>query len=155
MRDTRGFTLVEIIISIGVLAVVSAFVMQLFIGSSNVQIKARDMDQAAMQAQAALEYYKAYGSCDPGRSHGDFLRGGVYSEEDGAFSLQLFYDINWNMKNTQDTEGFTLYLDGGRVLRGMRHLTARVIRHRPYTATSERDTEVISFELDRFEEGLG
>lgn len=155
MRDDRGFTLVEIVISIGVLAVVSAFVIQLFIGSSNIQIKARDMDQASMQAQAALEYYKTFGGCDPGRARGDFLRGGFYSEDGGAFSLRLRYDINWNRTDLQDTDdGFTLYLDGGKIEDGMRRLTARVVRHRPYTASSERDIELIIFELDRFEDGV-
>ena len=154
MRDTRGFTLVEIIISIGVLAVVSAFVMQLFIGSSNVQVKARDLDQASMQAQAALEYYKAFGGCDPGEDSGGFLRGGFYSEEGDVFSLQLYYDINWNRKDYQDSEGFTLYLDGGAASNRMRRIAARVIRHRPYTAESERDVEIVSFELDRFEEAV-
>ena len=63
-RAKKGFTLVEIIVSIGVLAVVSVFVLRMFVQSENTQQKARDMDFAVLEAGSLVEAVKTLQSPD-------------------------------------------------------------------------------------------
>jgi type II secretory pathway pseudopilin PulG len=57
-RASGGYALIEIILSIGVLAIVSMTVVQMFALAANVQKRARDTDVAARHAQSVIETYR-------------------------------------------------------------------------------------------------
>lgn len=84
--QTRASSMVEIIIAIGVLAVVSMFVIQLFVKASNIEQKAHDLDIACIEAQTLMEQTKATGSFRP----------------------QIHYDKEWTEVQQKDINGFTI-----------------------------------------------
>lgn len=67
MSDQRArgkYALVEMVIAIGVLAIVSVFVLEMYVRAVNLGNRARDRDTAFAEAQAAIELYKAWGTLD-------------------------------------------------------------------------------------------
>ncbi len=61
MKKNSGIALIEIILSIGVLAVVSLIVVQMFTLSSHVQQRAVNTDTASLLAQSAIEAFRLNG----------------------------------------------------------------------------------------------
>jgi type II secretory pathway pseudopilin PulG len=57
-KKNAGYALIEIILSIGVLAIVSMTVVQMFALAANVQKRARDTDVGARHAQSVIETYR-------------------------------------------------------------------------------------------------
>ena len=80
-KNTRGFTLLEVVVSITVLALTSVFILQMFVVSDNVNKKARDIDNANMVCMAAVESFK-----NGTQPYGAF---GEYEE--------FYYDGNWDI----------------------------------------------------------
>jgi len=74
-KKNGGYALIEIILSIGVLAIVSMTVLQMFTLASDIQKRARDVDMAALEAQTEAEWFHVHG---------------IYA---GA----TYYDDNWNI----------------------------------------------------------
>lgn len=89
-KQKRGFTLVEIIVSIGVLAIVSVFVLRMFVQSENTQAKARDADFAVIEVGTAMERVKALTSPDAATAafgatgDGGVLSAAIYYDRDRA-----------------------------------------------------------------------
>jgi len=59
LKNQDGFTLLEVIISIAALSVLSVFILQMFVTSSNANMRAQDIDIAVTKALAAIEPFKA------------------------------------------------------------------------------------------------
>ena len=135
LRDKRGFTLVEIIVSIGILAVVSLFVLEMFLRSMNTEKRASDYDNASSYCQTVLEYYKTYGTCDPAVSDLDICGNWSFSdEEDGSFVMYMHFDKNWKPVPAYDYEGYTVtaLADApGEENRGIQTVSAEAVRHKP------------------------
>jgi prepilin-type N-terminal cleavage/methylation domain-containing protein len=55
LTNPRGFTLVEIIISIAMLSVLSVYMLQLFVQSANMNRKAYELDRSVMITQNIVE----------------------------------------------------------------------------------------------------
>ncbi|MDR3206884.1 MAG: hypothetical protein LBT60_00990 [Oscillospiraceae bacterium] len=85
----RALALVEIVMAIGVLAVVSVTALRLFAQGANQENRARDLDRAVFEAQRALEAYKT----DPS--------GGAAA---------LWFDGAWSPMGTPENAAFTLTL---------------------------------------------
>ena len=60
-KSRGGYALIEIILAIGVLAIVSMVVLQMFALASDVQKRATDTDQASLLAQSTVERYRLHG----------------------------------------------------------------------------------------------
>lgn len=59
VRNQDGYALVEIIMAIGILALVSLYVIEMFVLAATTQSKARDLDMACLLSQTALEEARA------------------------------------------------------------------------------------------------
>ncbi|MDR1560223.1 MAG: type II secretion system GspH family protein, partial [Clostridiales bacterium] len=77
MRNESGFSLLEIVISTAVLAILSGFILQMFIASIRLNQRAYDLDMSSNVAAEALETLKA-----------------DETPEGGA--AEKFYDSRWN-----------------------------------------------------------
>lgn len=58
LKGNQGFTLVEMILAVGILALLSILVLQLFLTSTNMSQKAYDLDQAVLASKSAVENFK-------------------------------------------------------------------------------------------------
>jgi len=86
VKKTRGFTLLEVVVSITVLALTSVFILQMFVVSDNVNKKARAIDNANMVCMAAVESFK-----NGSHPHSTF-------KENGEF----YYNNNWEPTDAGD-----------------------------------------------------
>ncbi len=102
-QSHRSFALVEIIIAIGVLAVVSMFILQMFVRAANFENKARDKDMACFEAQNAVELYKTNRApMASGLSEGRTAR------RLSAGHWELYYDSDWRPVAEKQDKGFVL-----------------------------------------------
>lgn len=87
LRSSKnGFTLVEIIISVAILAFVSIVVLELFLTAVTLNQKASDLDKSVVLAKNAVEIFKAS------------KRVNSYSKQNIGESILVksYYDSNWN-----------------------------------------------------------
>ena len=118
--NDRGFALVEIILGIGVLALVGLVVVQMFIAAANTQNKARDLDNAVTEAQSAAEFLRATGEMH-----------------------DRHYDRDWNRAENPDSDGFSLEVTVREIYPPV--LVVRVYKNSPYPA--QPDGRPLIFEL--------
>ncbi len=64
MKNTKGFTLVEVIISIGALGIICAVLLRLFVVAGNTNDMAADRQRAEMAAASAAETLLCVNSLD-------------------------------------------------------------------------------------------
>lgn len=93
LHNEKGFTLVEVIISIAVFSFISAIVLRLFVMSSDLSEKVRIEDVANVYAANALEICKE--STAPNDvMNNDFFDQGLWTGEEDL-SCVLYYDEHW------------------------------------------------------------
>lgn len=95
LKNNKGFTLVEVIISIAVLAFISAIVLKLFVLSSDVSEKARIKDVASVYASNAIEICKQLSSPKE-ISETSFFENAEFINE-GGYDCVLYYDKHWQV----------------------------------------------------------
>ena len=64
MKSDRGFTLVEVIISIAVLSILCVIFLQLFVKASDISDSAHELDQSVTLTNSTLEIVKSVGAID-------------------------------------------------------------------------------------------
>ena len=137
-RGSHGLAMVEIIIAIGVLAVVSMFVVEMFVRAANLENKARDLDHAAAQVQTAIEGYR-----------------GLDAQADTPAALYVF-DAEWNPAFTDDVQGFTMTVTSAvewvqpsgenAAPYAMRTVEATVYKNAPYLLEETSGTAIYTLE---------
>jgi prepilin-type N-terminal cleavage/methylation domain-containing protein len=83
IRTRKGFTLAEMIISIGVVAIFSVIILQLFITAKNLNTSSRDLDRASSAAVNIAEMFKSSASAS------EFITGGEFGSSEGNPSSGL------------------------------------------------------------------
>ncbi len=127
-KDDGGYALVEIIMAIGILAVVSMYFMNMFVLADNTQAHAKDLDAACTLAQTAMETMRAGG---PGGTS--------------------YFDADWNEADSYDPDGFTLsrsFMESTPP-----RLVVRVDKNLPYLNVFQQQDTIRSttlYELDSF-----
>jgi prepilin-type N-terminal cleavage/methylation domain-containing protein len=95
MASEDGFTLLEIILSIGILALISGFILEMFIVSANVNKKAKDMDMALNYSMNSIEVFKKLEKFE------DFIRDPFYAScsveqlPGGELLITKYFDESW------------------------------------------------------------
>jgi prepilin-type N-terminal cleavage/methylation domain-containing protein len=92
----RGFTLVEIIISIGIVAIISSSILELFITAGNLNRKAFDMDKSVMLSETVVEQFKLLDNPE-GIKNMDVLKDAYLLKSSTKNSYTIFYDNKWNV----------------------------------------------------------
>lgn len=92
--NEEGFTLLETVISIAALALVSGFIIQMFLVSSNVNARAKEMDSANAAAIMAVELYKKNGGENSYAREG-FFSGCALRENENGFVMYKWYDADF------------------------------------------------------------
>jgi len=87
IKDESGFSLLEVVLSIGMLAFLSVFILQMFMVSATANHRARDIDIASYTAIGVIEEIKA---CNLA---GDILGTGFIANTQVAFGLSDYFII--------------------------------------------------------------
>ena len=105
IKDESGFSLLEVVLSIGMLAFLSVFILQMFMVSAAANHRAKDIDVASYTASRAIEELKA---CD---FAGDFFNTDFVEGTQVAFGLSDFFIIDEKLGfNSFDfSKGLELY----------------------------------------------
>lgn len=83
MKRKKGFSLVEILLSIAVFSILSVFVLQMFSTAQNLNVATRELDQSVLVAESIFESIQAAQSFE---SLGGQVDGSV---------MKLHYDEDW------------------------------------------------------------
>jgi len=120
-KRTRGFTLLEVIISITVVSIISVFILEMFVVSNRVNKKANDLDNASVACTNAVEGFKAGAAASPGYYeryfNGDWAL--TQSAADAEYTLRVavsrahenddIYDIDASVVNGEGYEVTSLH----------------------------------------------
>ncbi len=95
--------MLEMIITLGILIVISVFIMRLFLGANSLETKARDISKACILAQSVGETIKSAESLEEAIKELDLIR----IEDNGeAKVVQSYYDSNW--KECKEPKTYTM-----------------------------------------------
>ncbi len=87
MRRKKGFSLLEIILSVAVLSILSVFVVKMFLLASTLNDRAEALDESVVLAEQLLQRARAAGDIEGLMADEGVERGTVMGDE-----LQLMYD---------------------------------------------------------------
>lgn len=107
MNNRKGFTLVEVLMSIVVLAVICGTVLQLFLLSNNLERKAFHTEMAHIHAIKIIELAKAAPSPDQADFRTGFLFPLIRQKEEQLF-VTAYFDEDWNQTAHSVSPGFSL-----------------------------------------------
>ncbi len=125
----KGFTLIEMLIAVAVLAVLSVGIIRLFVASQISHDKAVDIDYAVLETNALIE---------------DFQGEKSLSEKANRFTI--YYDNNWERSVLKDSN--SLYAIYGDMVKlsddqeGLLHVDLRVLRLKPYPLEKNEEHEI-------------
>ena len=91
IKKRRGFTLAEIIISIAILAIMSVYILKLFISSGNLNDEALEIDQALNYAKSVLSLVE---TADNPLEIQELEGGRVIEDENILYDISLDKDMN-------------------------------------------------------------
>ena len=92
MKNNKGFTLVEVIISIGALGIICAVLLRLFVLAGNTNDMTADRQMAEMYAASAAETLLCADTLDDGLTALDAQPSdteGIYAADRGGFDISL------------------------------------------------------------------
>lgn len=109
IKNKKGFTLVEVIISIAVLGIVSGVVLKLFVLSNDLSNKVGTEDLASAYASNAIEICKASDSPKQAFKAPFFNEGDIVSDN-GQEKCVLYYDDSFNNISTEGKLKLTIII---------------------------------------------
>lgn len=124
-EQTGKLPMLELIISIGVFAIISVFLLEMFLGADSMEKKTKDQGKAFTLAETVAETIKGADSLDAAVSQlgmeqqwgtvaqqedGSYLVGDLSDTQstDGALVYLLHYDKNW--EKTEQEDNYSLIL---------------------------------------------
>lgn len=126
---SKGFTLIEMVIAIGILAVLAVGVLRLFVTSKIIHKKAADLDNAVLETNRMIEEFQSVDGAP---------------QKESRFTV--YYDGDWNRSGLKDNS--TNYAIYGSIIplsedqEGLLHMDLRVVRLGPYPLEKESETEI-------------
>lgn len=97
MKNQKGFTLVEMIIAIGILMIASGFILQIFMTAKTMNIRAHAVDQSVSLATSFVETVKAEPVTSVeaiGLHMADTMQ---TQASENTLEVSQYYDQNWNL----------------------------------------------------------
>lgn len=135
-RDTviskkNGFTLIEMVIAVCILAVLSVGVLKLFVTSQVTHQKAVDIDNAVLETNRLIE---------------EFQRVLDAPQKESRFTV--YYDEQWNPSTFKDDSvNYAIYgsmIPLSEEQKGLLHMDLRVVRLGPYPFEKDSEPEIYS-----------
>lgn len=94
MKRKKGFSLVEILLSIAVFSILSVFVLQMFATAKNLNENARELDRSVLIAESLFERIQAVQSFESLGGQQGFEHANLSGESDASV-MTLHYDEDW------------------------------------------------------------
>lgn len=131
-NDEKGFTLVEVIISVGVLCIVCGIIVQLFTLSGKVRDNTSNIELASVMAINAIEICKA--SDSPDIQDLEVFDGMTtnYEKTKEGFVIRKYFDENWDKLDINEEPVFVV------------KITMNQIEHLPAVKDDFGETVIIS-----------
>lgn len=125
----KGFTLIEMIIAVGLLAVLSVGIIRLFVVSQVSHYKAVDVDYAVLETNALIEEFQV-----------------TENPAEKAKRFTIYYDSNWERSEIKGSETlYAIYGDLAQLSKdkeGLLHLDLRAVRLKPYPMEKNEEHEI-------------
>ena len=99
LNNNEGFTLLEVILSIAIVAILSGFILQMFIVAADANTKAQNIDIASAKAANVIEQIKACESFEAMKAS-EVMQS--FTKNENAF--YRVYDRDWNETKNFDAE---------------------------------------------------
>jgi len=129
----KGFTLIEMIISVGVLAVLAVGIIRLFIASEVTHKKAIDIDRAVLETNAIIEEFQE-----------------IINPSEKASRFTIYYDNNWERSVKDSDSMYAVYGDIVMLSEdqgGLSHLDLRAVRLKPYPLEKSEEYEIYNISV--------
>lgn len=151
IKDRHGFTLVELIISVGTLALIGILTIQFFMSAKDISRRTEELDHSVYLSNCIIESVKAGLWEETPLSQ---LKRAAAGAEKGRIAMKAFYDKNWAavdqdsrtalfevVLNLEEQAGFT----GDNTLY---ELSLNVRRLKPYYRGKEQEPLLHSLDTD-------
>ncbi|HHW23811.1 MAG TPA: prepilin-type N-terminal cleavage/methylation domain-containing protein [Clostridiaceae bacterium] len=129
--ESKGFTLIEMILAICILAVLAVGVLKLFVNSRVTHQKAFDLDNAVLETNRLIEEFQSVGGAPRNESR-----------------FTVYYDEQWNPATLDDDAAcYAIYGNIAPLSEeqgGLLHLDLRAVRIKPYPFEEDEQTEIYS-----------
>jgi prepilin-type N-terminal cleavage/methylation domain-containing protein len=159
IKNNRGFTLVEVIIAIGVIALASVIILQLFITAKNLNQKSTDLDKSILASTSIVELIKSGEAPDDIKANPSAEHAFI-DESNDIININMYYDDNWHLIESKDTNlGYTLtaIISPTSSISPKDNKTSkayaieiRVIKAKPYPLEKSFNKEIYSLETIRY-----
>jgi prepilin-type N-terminal cleavage/methylation domain-containing protein len=127
--NKKGFTLIEMVIAIGILAVLAVGIMRLFLTSQVSHQKAVDLDYAVLETNALIERFQD-----------------IKGSPGNGSSFTIYYNDKWERTNIIESNiQYAIYGDLAKLSddkAGLLHLDLRVVRLKPYILEKNGENEI-------------
>lgn len=152
-RNSKGFTLIEMIVSVAILAVAGVAVVGLFVFAHNNNMKAVDLDQSVSRCSSVVEEIKASGELPALNDQDTLFAWAVRTDMSNAGSCAFFYDDKW--QPMEATDSFEMMKDKAEYMitaefhempdkPGLFTIDVQAVKLKPYALSSKRDTLIYS-----------
>jgi prepilin-type N-terminal cleavage/methylation domain-containing protein len=110
LKDNKGFTLIEIVAALAIIAVVSGGLLQMFVLSSKMNSKADDIDKANALATRVAEDFKTGSKANEffNRKSVSVFASNEAANINGGTEYTKYYDNKWNEMNVIPSSGFKM-----------------------------------------------
>ncbi|MDR1664455.1 MAG: type II secretion system GspH family protein [Clostridiales bacterium] len=155
-NENKGFTLLEVVLSIAALSMISIFLLQMFMSSSTLNRRAKDADIALGYVISEIERIKSRN----GLPTPETAETAVWTFFEGGVKYEQYFDKDWNgvaendserqfilsaeiiEKNGGETQGLYEILVGARDLKAsIEHKTLSSLRAEKYFPVSAKEVE--------------
>lgn len=99
----KGFTLIEIVITIGILAMASIFILQLFFTARAINQKSNDLTESIMTSISIIETFKS-GAAPEELLADQLLKHAVVEQKEDSIGFYIYYDDKWNVQQSLNLE---------------------------------------------------
>jgi prepilin-type N-terminal cleavage/methylation domain-containing protein len=152
-RNNKGFTLIEMIVSVAILAVAGVAVVGLFIFAHNNNMKAVDLDQSVSRCSAVVEQIKASGELPVFDEQDALFAWAVRTDMSDVGSCAFFYDDKWQPIEANDA--IDVMKDKAEYMitaefhempdkPGLYTIDVQAVKIKPYALSDKRDTLIYS-----------
>lgn len=104
MNNTKGFTLVEVIIAIGILMLASGFILQIFMTAKNMNERAHAIDQSVSITTNFVETIKTM-KTPMNEPYEDIFPQSEVTQNGENILITYYYKQDWTLANLSEKKG--------------------------------------------------
>lgn len=147
-KKKKGFTLVELIISVGILSVAGAFILLFFAYSKDINTRTYDLDNSVYQSNYIIESLKAELWEEEPLKEMLLLE---TSRPPDSIYKEIYFDNQWEYVGIDEDPNYVLNLnlerkEDGVNNKGLYDVTIEVIKTKPYFRSLTKNMTIYSME---------